>query len=147
MQLSHNALVGQDDKQMLAELWASLKSLNAKLYAGLDSKLIEELEKIRFNGFGPDPLPMESMTLWFLPEEVTRIEQLLGQALTVAQSKHMMLAPLESYEKLWGAIVRVKRLSGIKNTAVAFMVLIEWLERASQAVEAEEAAATGTEVE
>ncbi|MBF0293477.1 MAG: hypothetical protein HQK86_15120 [Nitrospinae bacterium] len=46
IQLSHNALVGRDDKQILSSLWAEIEDLEAKIYAGLDSDLIGACRQI-----------------------------------------------------------------------------------------------------
>ena len=40
IQLSHNALVGEDDPALLAELWAEIEDIAAKTYAGLASDLV-----------------------------------------------------------------------------------------------------------
>lgn len=40
IQLSHNALVGVDDPQILANLWAKIDDIKAKCYAGLNSATI-----------------------------------------------------------------------------------------------------------
>ena len=37
IQLSHNAICGQDDLVILKELWESIRNVQARLYAGLDS--------------------------------------------------------------------------------------------------------------
>ena len=45
IQLSHNALVGEDDPALLAELWAEIEDIAAKTYAGLSSDVVEKLDK------------------------------------------------------------------------------------------------------
>lgn len=45
IQLSHNALVGQDDQNILAELWAKIDDINTRLYAGLSSDTLNEIKK------------------------------------------------------------------------------------------------------
>jgi len=124
VQVSHNALEGEDDKQILAELWGQFRTLAGKLYAGLDSKTVAELEKIQFQGFSGANIPMESMLLWFLPEEVARLDAAIEKVGPLLKSKRVYLAPLECYEKLWKALVTVKHVENVKNTAVAFMVLL-----------------------
>jgi hypothetical protein len=124
-QLSHNALVGEDDRQILADLWRDLSDIRSKLYSGLDSKLIAELEKIRFTGFTAQPLRTEQIALWFLPEEVQSIDELLGESLKVAAADATYIAPLAKYALLFDSLVRTKTKHNIKNTAVAFMWLID----------------------
>jgi ParB-like nuclease family protein len=133
-QLSHNALSGQDDMTILAELWRDLESLEERLYAGLDSELVGELAKIAFQGFGAEPIRTEQMTLWFLPEEVEDVRALLEASERVAASGAVYLAPLARYEALWKALVKTKRVMGIKNTAVAFIVLIDRLRECAESI-------------
>jgi len=47
IQLSHNALAGQDDEQILARLWGRIEDIRARIYTGLSSEKIGELEKIK----------------------------------------------------------------------------------------------------
>jgi len=133
-QLSHNALAGQDDMAILAELWRDLETLEDKLYAGLDSELIGELERIAFQGFAAEPIRTEQVTLWFLPEEVVALDGLLETCERVAATGEVYLAPLAKYEALWKALVKAKRAKGIKNTAVAFMVLIDRLAQSAESI-------------
>lgn len=140
VQLSHNSLVGQDDKQILAELWAEISSLNAKMYSGLDSKLIEELEKINFSAFNAEQVKTEKVVLWLLPEEADDIEQLLDEIAGDLSSDRIWMGPLTKYKSLFDSLVKAKKLNNIKNTAVALMWLVgrfkESIEDATVAVAA-----------
>jgi hypothetical protein len=126
-QLSHNAIAGQDDKHLLAELWREMDTIEEKLYSGLDSKVIEELEKVKFSGFGPEQIRTEQVMLWFLPEEIESIEKVLTALDMASTAKRVYLAPLSHYQKLFDLIVAKKKSDNIKNTAVAFMTLIDEL--------------------
>lgn len=127
IQLSHNAIVGQDDAQLLTELWNDIKDIEERLYSGLDSVAIGELSKINFAGFGPEQIRTEQVTLWFLPEEVKEFDKLLAAMNTLAGSKTVYLAPLDRYETLFKLIVAKKKSDNIRNTTVAFMALIDEL--------------------
>ena len=124
-QLSHNAITGEDDQQLLAGLWKELDNLNARLYSGLDSETVAQLEKLNFMGFTAEQVRAEQITLWFLPEEVEDTQKLLEQCAELGARKDLYLAPLAKYETLWKSLVKVKKLCNIKNTALAFMVLID----------------------
>ena len=43
IQLSHNALVGEDDQSILANLWSQIETIEDRLYSGLDSEVTKEL--------------------------------------------------------------------------------------------------------
>jgi hypothetical protein len=48
IQLSHNAIVGQSDQQILKELWKKIDDLECTIYSGLSTELIEKLENTDF---------------------------------------------------------------------------------------------------
>lgn len=126
-QLSHNAIAGEDDKQILASLWKDISSIEDKLYSGLDSRMVEELEKINFSAFSAVQIRSEKIVLWFLPEEVEDFDQLLDQDADVFTANEVYTAALAKYQDLFDMLVKVKRVRNIKNTAVAMMWLIDQL--------------------
>lgn len=136
-QLSHNAIVGQDDMQLLRELWDEIDDLAEKLYSGLDSEALGELGDVEFSGFGPAQIRTEQITLWFLPEEVERVDQILTAMENLASHQKVYLAPIATYERLFKLITEKKAKDNIKNTAVAFMALVEQLEQANERAKAE----------
>ncbi len=142
-QLSHNAIAGEDDKQILASLWSEIQGIEQKLYSGLDSETIAELEKISFSAFNAEQVRTEQITLWFLPEEVQDLDKLLDSALPHLVSQEIYAAPLAKYQKLFDALVKIKRLGKIKNTAVAFAWLIDKLQEVDISAESIDSDATG----
>lgn len=135
IQLSHNSISGSDDQQILAELWSELRSIDAKLYSGLDSETINELEKIKFHGFTAEPVRTEKVVLWFLPEEVEDLDRMLTACAEILAADRAYMAPLERYGKLFAAIAATKKRENIKNTAVAFMRLIDLVHEANERAE------------
>lgn len=132
IQLSHNAIAGQDDAQLLIELWEEIESIQDKLYSGLDSAAIGELKKINFAGFNAEQIRTEQITMWFLPEEVDKLDKLLEAFTNLSGSQRIYLAPLEKYDALFKLLMQKKKRDNIKNTAVAFMVLIDELVKYEQ---------------
>ena len=123
IQLSHNALVGQDDQQLLAELYAEITDLEHQLYSGIDAAEIDALPQVDFQAFNAEPVRTEKVVLWFVPEEVNEIETLLGEAAEFARADTVYLAPMEKYEEIFRALADTKKFKNIKNTAVAFLLL------------------------
>jgi hypothetical protein len=128
IQLSHNALVGRDDMQILSSLWAEIEDLEAKIYAGLDSDLIEELGDLKFTGLNAPRIPMESIALLFLPEEVERMDNLFEAAQFNVGAKTQYLCAISGYKTLFEMLISVKKTYNIKNTAVVFLKVMEWAE-------------------
>lgn len=126
-QLSHNAIAGEDDPQILAELWKELNALESKLYSGLDSELVKQLEDMKFAGFNAEQVRTEKIVLWLLPEEVTDIEALSSDWADFAGAKGVYLGPLSRYQILFDALVKVKKFANVKNTAIAFMAILDRL--------------------
>ncbi|MBF0350912.1 MAG: ParB N-terminal domain-containing protein [SAR324 cluster bacterium] len=127
-QLAHNALVGQDDNQILKSLWDQITDLDSKIRAGLDSSLVEELEKINFSALNNARVAFETVQLLFLPEELQRFDGLLEDArFNLACNQHYLCA-MGAYDQVFKMLVGIKKEFNIKNTAVSFLQLMEWAE-------------------
>ncbi|WP_437187807.1 ParB/Srx family N-terminal domain-containing protein [Planctomicrobium sp. SH668] len=122
-QLSHNAISGTDDDQLLRELYEELSSIEAQLYSGLDSEDVQQLKDIEFSGFGAEPVRTEKIVLWFLPEEVAELDKILLEASEIASADKVYLVAESNYKEIFNAITKTKTIKNIANTAVAFMVL------------------------
>lgn len=75
IQLSHNALVGEDDPALLAELWAEIEDIAAKTYAGLSSDVVEKLDKIDLTSFTTPQVSTRTMTFAFVDSEARTPER------------------------------------------------------------------------
>ena len=69
IQLSHNAIAGQDDLVILKELWEAIKDVQAKVYAGLDSDTCEGPAGHPVCGYQSEQrLQYKLVNFMFLPE-------------------------------------------------------------------------------
>jgi hypothetical protein len=127
VQLSHNAIVGNDDMQLLVELWGEIDEISDRIYSGLDSKTIGEMAKVNFSGFGAEQVRTECVVLWFLPDEVQKMDALVAKMTELTGASVVYMAPLAKYETLFKAIMEKKQRDNIKNTAVAMSALIDGL--------------------
>lgn len=75
IQLSHNAIFGQDNPQVLRELWTEIDDLTFKVYSGLDELMLDAMEKANVIRITEAPLRFEELTLLFIPSEIDRIEE------------------------------------------------------------------------
>lgn len=130
-QLSHNALVGEDDPQILVGLWAKLDTLEQRLYSGLDSEQMAELEKIDFRAITGGKLRVEAVTLFFTHTEKLLFDSLLDRLRQEAVMSDVYLAPIEKFDAFWRAVVDAKADYKVKNTTTALMVLIDRIEEES----------------
>jgi hypothetical protein len=124
IQLSHNSLTGQDDEAILASLWGEIDIISAKLYAGLDSKMIEKLENEKYSAFNPAQIPTKQLVFWFIPSDLEHIEKVLEDGrLTTGDSTHVV--DIKSHEKIVDLIIKIKKSRNIKNSALALQTIID----------------------
>jgi hypothetical protein len=125
IQLSHNAICGQDDLVILKELWESIKNVQARLYAGLDSETIKSLEGITFAAISEQRLQYKLANFMFLPEEIESLDQLLKETAVAFSADAVYLANLNTYDAFFDLVVKIKKRCQIKNSAAAFLKLLE----------------------
>jgi hypothetical protein len=98
IQLSHNAISGQDDLVILKDLWESIMDVQSKLYAGLDSETIKSLEGIQFSSISEQRLKYKLANFMFLPEEIEDLDALLKETATAFAADEIYLANLNTYD-------------------------------------------------
>jgi len=125
IQLSHNAIAGQDDLVLLKELWESIKDVQARMYAGLDSDTLKALQGIQFAAITEQRLRYKLTSFLFLPEELEDLDQLLKETAAAFAGDVVYLANLNTYDDFFELIVRIKKRCQIKNSAAAFLKLME----------------------
>ncbi|MEJ2673425.1 MAG: hypothetical protein P8168_14770, partial [Deltaproteobacteria bacterium] len=125
IQLSHNAISGQDDLVILKELWESIKDVQARLYAGLDSDTLKALEGITFAAIAEQGLRYKIATFAFLPEEIESLDKLLKEIAVAFAGDEVYLANLKTYDDFFELMVKIKKKCVIKNSAAAFLKLLE----------------------
>lgn len=125
IQLSHNAICGQDDLVILKELWESIQNVQARLYAGLDSETIKSLEGIKFAAISEQRLQYKLANFMFLPEEIDDLDQLLKETAVAFAGDAVYLAHLNTFDAFFDLVVKIKKRCQIKNSAAAFLKLME----------------------
>lgn len=126
VQLSHNAIVGADNRQTLRELWDEILELEFKQYTGLDESALETVDTGSLDRLRVQPLPLEVVQLLFLPDEVAKLHAVL-EALEKADGvRHA--ARLVDFESFFEALLRYKEAEGIVNSATAVLRMVEIVE-------------------
>ena len=124
IQLSHNALVGQDDRNILAALWAKIDDINGRLYAGLSSDTLNEIKNIKLINFSTPAIYTKTLTFAFTDSEKESLESIL-KTLGAIPSKEIHLAPLRQFDEFFEIILKAKKKFEIKNSAVALLHIID----------------------
>jgi len=125
-QLAHNALAGADDEQMLAELYASIDEVNAKLEAGiftLEQKIevnAGRLEDVKFD------FEYEQVALLFLKHEYANFMEVVKELEDdLAQASQICLCGHEQFEAYKQMIKEVSKRENIRNTTAVMARIME----------------------
>lgn len=129
IQLSHNAIIGKDDLDILKRLFDKIDSVGDKMYAGLDDKTLQAMEKASLSALSEVPLDFTTTTIMFLPDEVERVEELVDTVAKSIPKGHVWTARMKDYERFASSIQKIRESYQVKNTAVCFMVMIDIFER------------------
>ena len=126
IQLSHNALVGEDDQSILANLWAQIESVTDKLYSGLDSELVKELDDVELVNFSTPQVPAHLVTFMFTDGEKDQLSEILDLLADAAKrSSAVYVCPSEQYEAFKKLIADVKNAEKIRDSSLAMTRLME----------------------
>jgi hypothetical protein len=128
IQLSHNALVGEDDLATLKRLYERIAQVDLKSYAGLDDKTLELLHKVTLPPLSEPPLDFQSITMLFLPEEVERLKKAVERAASLVAGDERFAAWQSDFERFVSAISTVKAAWEIHNAATAIMLILDIFE-------------------
>jgi len=122
-QLSHNSLVGIDDKFILAELFNEIRNIQQKIASGLKS----EIEKVEYISLNFRLGSYKEIILLFIPGDSEKIDQVfreMEEILSVKEDSEIRIAPLEVYDKFADQLRKIKKVKNIKNNAVAFKLMV-----------------------
>lgn len=132
IQLSHNAITGQDNPNVLLEIYESL-SMQSKAYSGITDDFVNSIKKIDIDSLSIGTPKYEEIILHFLPPEKEAFMDFIEKFKKPVESKTFLLAEYKDFENFFNTIVEVKEFKNIFNTAVAINQLAELaLERLNQ---------------
>jgi len=123
-QLSHNALVGKDDKVILFELFDEIKKIEQKIASGISS----EVEKISYTSLNFRLGNFRQFTLLFCSGEDEKFDELMQEIESITSFKHDEIARIvnnKTFDKFADALRKIKKTENIKNNAVAFSRMID----------------------
>lgn len=124
VQLSHNAIEGEDDPAALKRLYEML-DLDLKEYSGLtdDAFDMDELQVTTITGVAP---LYAEVVVSFLSEDAHAVQAFLKTAERWAKKERpVLVASYQDFARFFDAIVEIKDWRGITNSAVAFATLID----------------------
>jgi hypothetical protein len=123
-QLSHNALVGQDDQQVLTELFNSIQSIEKRIATGLQ----DAIAKISYTSLNYRLGNWKELVLLLLPEDIGLFDEAMDEIMKQMQCSadaEIRLGSMEAFDKFAKAMMKVKRAENIKSNGTALMRLVE----------------------
>lgn len=128
IQLSHNAIEGQDDLAILKEIYDSIEDVDLKEYSGLDDELLQELEKIGTQSMASAKLEFQVLQIVVLPDEMEKAKEVIERVKQEIKGMAFTLRFAE-YDKWLDSMETVGKSIGIKNTATTLMAMLDLVER------------------
>jgi hypothetical protein len=126
-QLSHNSLVGKDDKVILFELFNEIKNIQQKISSGISS----EIEKIQYTSLNFHLGNFKQFILLFSCGEEERFDELMAELENIVTVKHdsaVRVVDNKCFDKFADNLRRIKKAENIKNNAVGFTRMMEIVE-------------------
>jgi hypothetical protein len=124
IQLSHNAIAGEDSLAALKELYEQIESVELQQYSGLDDVTVGRFEEVAPATFQDAHLDFEEVYLLFTPSEVDRVRDTL-ERLRAYPGATVLAADRRDWEAFWETLLGFKEARNIVNTATAISAMIE----------------------
>lgn len=124
IQISQNAIVGDDDPNILRELYEMLDVLEQQ-YSGLTDDDLGILDDPDFDKLRLGPPKYEEILLAFLPEDAEEFERELTRILEKVKASKTYKLKFEEYQRFFEVMLKTKDVKGITNDAVSVVAMVE----------------------
>jgi hypothetical protein len=130
IQLSHNAIAGQDDPATLKALYEQILDTSLKKYSGLDDKTLELLDKFSSISISEANLAFQMLSMVFLPNELEAAKKVIDEAKgRVKSSDVIWIARMADYDKWLDAQETTGSAHNVHNVATAVSIILKLFER------------------
>jgi len=120
--LSHNALVGKDNMQMLKEIYSEMRSIESREYSGLNGiKFMDTIPTVSIND---GDIELTEMKFLFTESRSNNIKDVLAELEKQELSEDCSIV-IGSYEAFIKVATEVKKKYNIKSNTVAFARMID----------------------
>lgn len=129
IQLSHNAIVGQDDPDTLKKLYDEILDIDLKEYSGLDDKTLGLLDKAQSQAMSEANLEFQVLSIVYLPDELKAAQAVIDKARdAVKNCENIWLATDKEYEKWLDAQEIASSAYNVKNVSAAMQIIFKVFE-------------------
>lgn len=127
IQISHNAIVGEDDLAILKTLYEKIDELDWREYAGIDDATLELLSDLDTPSFSEANLTFQTLAVVFLPEDLKAAQDVIRDALAVAASSAdaLWIAKLAQYDELMKGLDLASKSFDVTNVATALGIVLQ----------------------
>lgn len=130
IQLSHNAISGQDDPATLKLLYEQIYDTSLKQYSGLDDKTLELLEQFPPISISEANLQFQILYMVFLPEDLKAAQAILEQVKQETKNADAVwLARMSEYDAWLEAQELVGASNNVKNVATIVDLMLRFIEK------------------
>ena len=129
IQLSHNAIAGQDDLAILRDLYDEINDLALKEYSGLDDVVLGRMDPPSLDPLSEKGLEYRVVSIAFLPEEVARAEAFFAKVMEQTTGDAIWVNRFAEYDRMLDLLTVAKAQAGVKNTATALGLLLDLAEK------------------
>ncbi|RTL06431.1 hypothetical protein EKK58_05620 [Candidatus Dependentiae bacterium] len=121
IQLSHNAIAGEDDLNTLEAMYRDLDFAD-KAYSGLTDDVFN-VSQVDLASLSAGSTTYEEITLMFLPEQRESFEKLLAELGDKASKVPRLVGANRDFDVLFDGIIGVKNTLNVQNTSLALHTL------------------------
>ena len=123
IQLSHNAISGQDDLAILKELYLSLKDLQLKAYSGINEAELMAYKAFDFAAISEQDIALNEINFMFSDANVKDVEKVLDALDKKGVDPEKDALVLGDVDRFIETMTRVKKRLNIKNRSVALLAM------------------------
>lgn len=123
IQLSHNAISGQDDVSILQELYSSLKSLNLKAYTGIDERELFKYNSLDLSGISEQDIALNPVCLMFCDvnkEYTAKVFEKLNDLALDPEKDAIVVGDIDRFIEI---VTKCKKKLNIKNLSCAVLAM------------------------
>lgn len=124
IQLSHNAITGEDDLATLKELYESVDELELKRACGLDDKTLGLLAELNGEGKASATLEWTAITFAFLPDEAEAIRRIFVEVQEASKGE-ILAARMTDYDEFMEALEESGCAAQVKNSSASLRVMLD----------------------
>ena len=124
IQLSHNAISGQDDKSILAGLYEAL-DLPERKYTGLTDSVLGDLGKVDVSAISLGVIEYQQLRVDFLPDDAQAFEAGLKRLGKVSEKMVHMVASYADFDAVFDTLIRVKEKTNTFNAGMAMRLMVD----------------------